>query len=58
MELQELAKKYDGIACEENYHDDYPGELSKEEFPCLTYTRDLEDYPCLMFLPDIATIKS
>ncbi|MBR6004505.1 MAG: hypothetical protein IK068_07285 [Lachnospiraceae bacterium] len=42
--VKELAKKYNGIACEENYHDDYEGELDKEEFPCLTYTRDLEDW--------------
>ena len=42
--VKELAKKYNGIACEENYHDGYEGELDKEEFPCLTYTRDLEDW--------------
>ena len=42
--VKELAKKHGGIACEENYHDNYPGELDKEEFPCLTYTRDLEDW--------------
>ena len=29
-----LAEKYDGIACEENY----------QEFPNLTYTRDLQDW--------------
>ena len=39
-----LAKKYNGIACEENYHDALLPELDKEEFPCLTYTRDLEDW--------------
>ncbi|MBO7698398.1 MAG: NUDIX domain-containing protein [Erysipelotrichaceae bacterium] len=39
-----LAKKYDGIACEENYHDALLESLNKEEFPCLTYTRDLEDF--------------
>lgn len=39
-----LAEKYGGIACEENYHDKYLSELSKEEFPCLTYTRELEDW--------------
>ncbi len=38
-----LAEKYNGIACEENYHDSLSAELSKEEFPCLTYTRDLQD---------------
>ena len=42
--VKELAKKHNGIACEENYHDNYPGELDKEEFPCLTYTRDLVDW--------------
>lgn len=39
-----LAEKYDGIVCEENYHDKFLPQLSKEEFPCLTYTRDLEDW--------------
>lgn len=39
-----LAEKHDGIACEENYHDALLPELSKEEFPRLTYTRDLEDW--------------
>lgn len=39
-----LAKKYNGILCEENYHNDYLKELSKSEFPALTYTRDLEDW--------------
>lgn len=23
--VKELAKKYNGILCEENYHDNYPG---------------------------------
>ena len=32
------------IACEENYHDKLLPELSKEDFPCLTYTRDLTDW--------------
>ena len=39
-----LAEKYDGIICEENYHDALLPELDKDEFPCLTYTRDLEDW--------------
>ena len=39
-----LAEKYGGILCEENYHDVLLPELSKEQFPCLTYTRDLEDW--------------
>ena len=42
--VKALAQKHDGIACEENYHDNYPGELDAEEFPSLTYTRDLEDW--------------
>ena len=42
--VKELAKRYDGIVCEENYHDYYPGELDSKEFPCLTYTRDLVDW--------------
>lgn len=39
-----FAEKYDGILCEENYHDKFLPQLSKKEFPCLTYTRDLEDW--------------
>ena len=40
-----LAEKYDGIACEENYHDRMVDEkLDKNEFPCLCYTRDLQDW--------------
>lgn len=39
-----LAEKYNGIQCEENYHDQYPGELDPVEFPNLTYTRDLQDW--------------
>lgn len=39
-----LAEKYDGVLCEENYHDCMLPELSREEFPCLTYTRDLKDW--------------
>ena len=42
--VKELARKHGGIACEENYHDDYPGELDAGEFPCLTYTRNLKDW--------------
>ena len=42
--VKELAKKHSGIACEENYHDHYSGELDAGEFPCLTYTRDLKDW--------------
>ena len=40
-----LAEKYDGIACEENYHDKLVDErLDKDAFPCLCYTRDLQDW--------------
>ena len=39
-----LAGQYDGILCEENYHDRLLPELSREEFPHLTYTRDLKDW--------------
>ena len=39
-----LAEKYDGIACEENYHNALLPELDMREFPCLTYTRDLQDW--------------
>ena len=42
--IQMLAKKYNGILCEENYHDRLLPELDKEEFPCVTYTRDLVDW--------------
>ena len=39
-----LAEKYGGIECGENYHDQLLSELSKNEFPNLTYTRDLKDW--------------
>ena len=39
-----LAKKYDGILCEENYHNAYLEHLNKKEYPALTYTRDLKDW--------------
>ncbi len=42
--VKALAKKYDGIACEENYHDALLAELDSAQFPCLTYTRDLVDW--------------
>ena len=48
--IELLARKYDGIWCEENYqtrliNELFPDfELSKEEFPCLTYMRDLNDW--------------
>ena len=39
-----LAEKYDGILCEENYQDRLLETLDKNEFPALTYTRDLKDW--------------
>ncbi len=39
-----LAEKYNGIACEENYHNSLLPTLNKNEFPALTYTRDLKDW--------------
>lgn len=39
-----LAEKYNGIACEENYHDARIANLNSNEFPGLTYTRDLKDW--------------
>ena len=39
-----LAEKYNGIACEENYHNILLPELDPREFPNLTYTRDLQDW--------------
>ncbi len=39
-----LAEKHGGICCGENYQDEALPELDKNEFPCLTYTRDLKDW--------------
>ena len=39
-----LAEKYQGILCEENYQDRILDTLDKNEFPALTYTRDLKDW--------------
>ena len=39
-----LAAKHQGIACEENYHNRLLPQLARDEFPCLTYSRDLEDW--------------
>ena len=36
-----LAEKYDGIACEKNYHNSLLPELDKSEFPSLTYSYSL-----------------
>lgn len=37
-----LAEACGGIACQENYHDALLGQLSRDEFPCLTYSRGPE----------------
>lgn len=42
--VRRLAEKYGGIACEENYHDVLLPELDRNVFPCLCYTRDLQDW--------------
>jgi len=42
--VKRLAEKYNGIACEENYHNALLEGLDESEFPGLTYTRDLEDW--------------
>ena len=39
-----LAEKHSGIACGENYPDRLLPELDRAEFPCLCYTRDLQDW--------------
>jgi len=42
--VKKLAERHNGIACEENYHDALLDDLEREEFPCLTYTRDMQDW--------------
>lgn len=42
--IKMLSKKYDGIWCEENYHNKLLETLDKNEFPNLCYTRDLVDW--------------
>jgi hypothetical protein len=42
--VKNLAKKHQGIALEENYHDAKLPGLDSREFPNLTYTRDLQDW--------------
>ncbi len=39
-----LAERHNGICCEENYHNKLLDNLNKDEFPALTYTRDLQDW--------------
>ncbi len=42
--LKMLAEKYQGILCKENYHKQYFPEVDRNEFPYLTYARELEDF--------------
>lgn len=42
--VKNLAEKYKGIACEENYHNALLQSLDSRMFPNLTYTRDLQDW--------------
>ena len=42
--VKNLARRYGGIALEENYHDAKLPELDSQEFPNLCYTRDLRDW--------------
>ena len=42
--VKRLAEKYNGIACEENYHDRLIKDLNPNEFPALTYLRDMDDW--------------
>ena len=39
-----LAQKYGGTACGENYHNALLPGLDSAQYPCLTYTRDLDDW--------------
>lgn len=42
--VKRLAEKYDGIACEENYHEILMDNLDWNEFPNLGYTANLTDW--------------
>ena len=42
--IKMLAERYDGILCEENYHDVLLPGLDANEFPGVCYTRDLKDW--------------
>ena len=42
--VKALAEKYHGVLCGENYHDALLPGLEKSEFPCLCWSRDLEDW--------------
>jgi len=39
-----LAEKYNGIACEENYHNQLMDDLDYDKFPYLSYTARLKDW--------------
>ena len=39
-----LAEKYDGVLCEENYHNAFLDALDSKKYPGLTYTRELKDW--------------
>jgi len=42
--VKNLAERHSGIACEENYHDQLQGTVNDEEFPNLSYTKNLVDW--------------
>ena len=42
--MKNLAEKHSGIACEENYHDQLQDTVNDEEFPNLSYTKNLVDW--------------
>lgn len=42
--VKRLAEKYDGITCEENYHEALMDNLDWNEFPNLGYTANLKDW--------------
>lgn len=42
--VKAMAGKYGGIACEENYHNARLDSLDKDQFPGLSYTRDLKNW--------------
>lgn len=42
--IKKLSEKYNGILCEENYHDRLRYTLDKNEYPGLCYTRDLVNF--------------
>ena len=42
--VRALAERHGGICCEENYHDALLPDLDPAEFPCLCWSRDLQDW--------------